>query len=102
MRFQSREKVIHIEIVLIENNADVNIGAEMEETPLHKAVAVGSLPIIKYLVDNGADYSLVDESNLSALDYAIDEKNKQIIEYFLDKNIAESKLEKMKEILERK
>ena len=74
----------------------------MEETPLHKAVAISSLPIIKYLVDNGADYNLVDENNLSALDYAIDERNKEIIQYFLDKNIEESKLIKMKEILERK
>ena len=33
----------------------------MEETPLHCAVSIGSLPIIKYLVNNGADYNLVDE-----------------------------------------
>ena len=74
----------------------------MEETPLHKAVAIGSLPIIKYLVSNGADYNLVDENNLSPLDYAIDEENKEIIKYFLDKNVDEVKLIKMKNILERK
>ena len=88
--------------VLVENNADVNIAAEMEETPLHKAVAVGSLQLVKYLVYNGADYNLVNESNLSPLDYAIDEENVEIIKYFLDKNVEESKMIKMKNILERK
>lgn len=88
--------------VLVENNADVNIGAEMEETPLHRAVSVGSLPIIKYLVNNGADYNLVDENNLSPLDYAIDEQNIDILKYFVDKNIEESKLIKIKQIIERK
>jgi ankyrin repeat protein len=37
------------------------------------------------LLKNGADVSLVDERNLSPLDYAIDEKNNQIINLLKNK-----------------
>jgi ankyrin repeat protein len=79
----------------------VNIGGEMEATPLHYAVFSGSIQIVKYLINNGADYNLVDEKNLSPVDYAIDEENIEIIKYFLEKNIEEEKNVKIKSILER-
>lgn len=88
--------------ILIENKADINLGAEMEATPLHYAVAVGNITIVKYLIENGADYNLVDENNLSPVDYAIDEENIEIMKYFLEKKIIEDKINKIKEILERR
>ncbi|MDY2903174.1 MAG: ankyrin repeat domain-containing protein, partial [Bacilli bacterium] len=59
--------------------------------------SIGALPIIKYLIEKGADYNQVDENNLSPIDYALDEQNKEILNYFLDKNfITTEKIEDKK------
>lgn len=62
-------------------NVDKNAVGEFEQTPLHKAVIVGNLDMIKLLVKYGADINLVDEKNQSPLDYAIDEGDQSIINY---------------------
>ena len=61
------------------------MAAEFEATPLHLAVSEGHLDIAKLLIKSGADVSLVDEHNLTALDYAIDEKNEQMINLLKNK-----------------
>ncbi len=71
--------------MLIKKGADVNLGGEFEQTPLHLAVICGNLKITKLLINFGADVQLVDEKNLSVLDYAKDEKNNIIIEYLQKK-----------------
>ena len=71
--------------MLIKKGADVNMGGEFEQTPLHLAVICGNLKITKLLINFGADVQLVDEKNLSVLDYAKDEKNNIIIEYLRKK-----------------
>lgn len=71
--------------MLIKKGADVNMGGEFEQTPLHLAVICGNLKITKLLINFGADVQLVDEKNLSVLDYAKDEKNNVIIEYLRKK-----------------
>ena len=60
---------------------DINALGEFEQTPLHLAVIKGNLDIIKLLINHGADLMLVDEKNLTPLDYAIDEKNEKITKY---------------------
>lgn len=72
--------------ILLKNGVDANIPGEFEQTPLHLAVICGNLPIIKLLIKYNADIMLVDEKNLSVLDYAKDEKNNKIIDY-LEKNL---------------
>jgi ankyrin repeat protein len=66
--------------------ADIDIPGEFEQTPLHLAVIKDNVELIKLFVSNGADITLVDEKNLTALDYAKDENNIDIIE-FLEKEM---------------
>ena len=56
-------------------------GSDFEQTPLHLATISGDLKMIKLLLKYHADIKLVDEKNLSVIDYAIDEKNVKIINY---------------------
>ena len=64
---------------------DINLAGEFEATPLHVAVSEGHYDIVKLLLKSGADISLVDERNQSALDYAIDENNEKIINLLKNK-----------------
>lgn len=79
--------------ILLKNGVDVDIPGEFEQTPLHLAVICGNLSIIKLLIKYNADITMVDEKNLSILEYAIDEKNKKIIDY-LEKKCKLKKGEK--------
>lgn len=63
---------------------DMNAPGEFEQTPLHKAVIVGNLDLIKLLINSGADPLMVDEKNQSPLDYAKDEGDEKIINYLVD------------------
>ncbi len=67
--------------ILLKKGADVDISGEFEQTPLHLATIYGNLKMVKLLIKYNADISLVDEKNLSVLDYAKDEKNTEIINY---------------------
>ena len=60
---------------------DMNAPGEFDQTPLHKAVIVGNLDLIKLLINGGADPLMVDEKNQSPLDYAKDEGDEKIINY---------------------
>lgn len=71
--------------ILIKKGADVNMAGEFEQTPLHLAVICGNLRLTKVLISYGADIFVVDEKNLSVLDYAKDEKNNVIINYLMKK-----------------
>ena len=61
--------------LLIKYGADIDICGEFVQTPLHLATIIGNLDLVKLLINKGSDYTLVDEHNLSILDYAKDEKN---------------------------
>ncbi len=66
---------------LLKAGSDVDCAGEFEQTPLHLATISGDLKMIKLLLKYHADIKLVDEKNLSVIDYAIDEKNVKIINY---------------------
>jgi ankyrin repeat protein len=85
----------------VNNGCDLNLGGELEQTPLHLAVINGNLDIVKYLVDHGAEIMVIDELNNLPIDYAIDEKDVKIIKYFLTKqDVDDTRMEKIKIILE--
>lgn len=75
---------------LVYSGADIDIPGEFEQTPLHRAVILGDEKMIKTLIALGADVLLVDEKNLSVMDYAKDEKNQNIVS-FLEKAIYKKK-----------
>ncbi|MAM71561.1 MAG: hypothetical protein CMP91_10505 [Gammaproteobacteria bacterium] len=56
--------------LLIEHGADVNAQSADGTTVLHHAVALGRDQVVTYLIENGVDLSLKDNSNRSALDVA--------------------------------
>lgn len=70
---------------LLKGGADVDIPGEFEQTPLHLATILGDLKMIKILIKYHADLLLVDEKNLSVIDYANDEKNIKIINFLKKK-----------------
>lgn len=63
------------------DNIDINALGEFDQTPLHRAVVMGNLDVIKLLIEKGADPLMVDEKNESPLDYAKDEGDEKIINY---------------------
>lgn len=56
--------------VLIENGAELNGRQAGGQTPLHHAVARGSVDIVRTLVASGADPFLKDDNDLSPMDLA--------------------------------
>jgi len=50
-------------------------------TPLMWAASMGHLAMVKYLVQNGADMSLVDEHGETALDLAKESGHDEVVEY---------------------
>jgi ankyrin repeat protein len=57
--------------VLIDAGADVNQkGGLFAETPLHTTARLNWLPVVKFLVDKGADLQAKDNRGLIPLDYA--------------------------------
>lgn len=55
---------------LLEHGADVNAAASDGTTVLHHAASMGSEAVVEYLIANGADLSIRDSSNRTALDIA--------------------------------
>ena len=63
----------------IEFGADINHRYEGAKTPLMLASSIGSIGVVKVLLELGADHSLISEENMTAMDYAIKSNNKFII-----------------------
>ena len=67
-------------VCILLNNRSVNITTESGETLLMFSAKRGNEYLVKYLLDNGADVSLVDYKGRTALDYAIQANNIEVIE----------------------
>ena len=57
--------------LLLKFGADVNHRSSDERTPLHWAAFRDNTQLIEFLLDNGADRTLVDKDGWNALDLAI-------------------------------
>ena len=55
---------------LLEEGADCNVKTALAITPLHLACAAGLTTVVGKLVEQGADVQALDNSGLSAADYA--------------------------------
>jgi ankyrin repeat protein len=56
--------------LLLQHDADINATAIDGTTVLHHAVALGKQPIVEFLIAQGADLSIKDKNNRTALDVA--------------------------------
>ena len=56
--------------LLIEAGANINIQDESGNTPLHYSAANGKKDVVKYLLDNKADASIVNVKEQKAIDYS--------------------------------
>lgn len=63
----------------IEFGANINHRYENAKTPLMLASGMGSIGVVKVLLELGADHNLTSEDNLTAMDYAIKNNNKFIV-----------------------
>jgi len=55
------------------------------QSPLHYAIQLDSIPLVKMLIDNGADIEFKNVYKESALSFAVHAGNAEIIELLLDK-----------------
>jgi hypothetical protein len=60
--------------ILVEAGADVNAQANTGETPLHDAILISSAPIVRLLLDHGADPTLADTNGTTAASLCEDEE----------------------------
>jgi len=56
--------------LLIEAGANINIQDESGNTPLHYSAANGKKDVVKYLLENKADASIVNIKEQKAIDYS--------------------------------
>lgn len=69
--------------VLLAHGADVNEkGGLFGETPLHTTARLNLLPVVKFLVDKGADLTAQDNRGLIPLDYATGKADVQALGNF--------------------
>ncbi len=66
----TRPASIPVTEALLEAGADIDSRCEYGTTALHLAASWGHFELVKYLVDNGADPTLKDDSGKTALDAA--------------------------------
>ncbi|NOX74211.1 MAG: ankyrin repeat domain-containing protein [Alphaproteobacteria bacterium] len=78
-----REHSLSIDIVslLLDAGADINARGTLDETPLHTAAAIGSLELVQFLLERGADPLAMDSEYVQGypLDYAQRRKDPRIV-----------------------
>ncbi len=70
--------------LLLDCGADVHTYSNRRSTPLHKAVAIGSIDIIKLLIQRGAYVDAQDGTNKTPLIFAAGRQTPQVIELLLE------------------
>ena len=81
---ENKNRIDCIRHLLEEDGADVNALTIRRESPLMIACRYGTVDLVKYLMDNGADLLHTDLQGYNCLEVAIDEKNKSVVEHLLD------------------
>ncbi len=80
--------------LLISKGAHLNIHANMGETPLHLA---NNIEIAGYLVSQGCDVDLKDNSGLTAYDLALNERNPGLGGFLLSKSTRTGRIRLIEE-----
>ncbi len=71
--------------ILIEAGADINIGDNENNTPLHIASWFGSFETVKLLIDNGADLRVKTQKGNYPLALAVNGNHDKIVRYLFEK-----------------
>jgi hypothetical protein len=74
-----REQADEIFELLIDAGADINAQAKQKTTPLMAAANLGRVEIVKVLLDKGADPTVVNNKEMTALDLAKKREHKQVV-----------------------
>lgn len=72
---------------VIKEGEEINCFTEEGERPIHAAAKTGSIKMVRFLIENGADFSAIDNEGDSILHYAFNsdsQKNIDLIEYLLE------------------
>jgi len=71
---------------LLNNGADINyINKGSHETPLHEASDEGFLPVVKYLVNHGANMEIKNDKGRTPLYQAVDEGRTDVVKFLVSK-----------------
>jgi ankyrin repeat protein len=75
-----RGDVAKVRQLLASDTTLVNAKGAHNKTPLHLAAGNGHKAVVELLLSHGADFTLRDHSNLTALDWALEGKQAEIAE----------------------
>ena len=76
-----------VQILVRIGNADVNHATETLSTPIRAACFNGNRKIVKFLVDNGADYTIANKYDNTCLMIASYNGNLDVVEYLLSLSV---------------
>lgn len=72
---------------VLKEGEEINCFKEKGERPIHAAAKTGSIKMVRFLIENGADFSAIDNEGDSILHYALNsdsQNNLDLIEYLLE------------------
>lgn len=73
--------------LLSQGNVEINVLSDLQQTPLSVASRSGELPVVKFLVDQGADVMQSIPAMTTALAYAAAMGNLELVSYLLEKGV---------------
>lgn len=89
---------------LVENGANVNLGIRvLKEKPLHFAVRVNNLELVKYFLEglmkfNKADVNVQNVDGESPIYLAVKNQNQEMVQYFLKKKASVNTITKINQL----
>ena len=76
-----RQEHKNVELMLIDNGANLKAKAPNSWTPLYEAVLIGHMETVKLLIENGANVNAKDQMGGTPLDQV---QNEEIIDYLMN------------------
>lgn len=80
-------KLDKVKLLVEEKNTGVEEGNEQGQTPLHYAAFLGYLPVVQYLLGQGASLEKRDKAGYTALHYAAQNGKVEILTFLQEKKI---------------
>jgi hypothetical protein len=74
---------------VLSKETDINAQDESGWTPLHRAVYSGEIDVVRFLIDQGADYNITDGEG-SSVYYAFEYGYVKLVKYFIEEKGIDS------------